>query len=429
MNGRLNLFQATMLHWRELHPYNAVHVVRVPAPFEGGPLEAAIAAELESGGLTGFELDADRRRYAYHGGKATPALALLPDARNAEESLRAEIERQLNTRFPVTGRFDPFRFFARVEGDAFHLGLAYDHFVAGGDSIAVLLHRIAGVYCGTRRAGGRFDVYPATYTALFRRHAGAFLRGLPQLRTITAGCRRSYRPHYADCQDGRTGFVHARVAPATLGAAARTARAWGVTRNDLLLALLLETLSPLAAGRHGEIRRNELAVASIVNMRRDYQPEAATTFGQFLSSFRVTHPVPEGVGLSTLARDVHAETERAKRGKLYLQTLLGIAVGAALWHFQTPLQRSRFHGKSYPLWGGVTTLDSDALWRAGEASAAAPVYLRGVPTGPLAPLVLAATFAADGLSLGLTFRTTTFSRETVDAIAAALVHRIHDTAA
>jgi hypothetical protein len=64
VNGRLNLFQATMLRWRELHPYNAVHVVRVPAPLEAGRLAATIAAELESGGLTGFDLDANRRRFA-----------------------------------------------------------------------------------------------------------------------------------------------------------------------------------------------------------------------------------------------------------------------------------------------------------------------------------------------------------------------------
>ena len=31
MKGRLNLFQAAILRWRALHPYNAVHVVRVCA--------------------------------------------------------------------------------------------------------------------------------------------------------------------------------------------------------------------------------------------------------------------------------------------------------------------------------------------------------------------------------------------------------------
>ena len=34
MRGKLNLFQATMLRWRELHPYSAVHVVRITRALE-----------------------------------------------------------------------------------------------------------------------------------------------------------------------------------------------------------------------------------------------------------------------------------------------------------------------------------------------------------------------------------------------------------
>ena len=37
--GRLNLFQATMLDWRQLHPYNAVHAVRIARVLD----EAALA--------------------------------------------------------------------------------------------------------------------------------------------------------------------------------------------------------------------------------------------------------------------------------------------------------------------------------------------------------------------------------------------------
>ena len=31
MKGILNVFQAMMLRWRELHPYNAVHAVAIAA--------------------------------------------------------------------------------------------------------------------------------------------------------------------------------------------------------------------------------------------------------------------------------------------------------------------------------------------------------------------------------------------------------------
>src|SRR4029078_4614134 len=40
--GRLNVFQAAMLGWRDLHPYNAVHAARIGRPLDRDALERAI---------------------------------------------------------------------------------------------------------------------------------------------------------------------------------------------------------------------------------------------------------------------------------------------------------------------------------------------------------------------------------------------------
>ncbi len=45
-----------------------------------------------------------------------------------------------------------------------------------------------------------------------------------------------------------------------------------MTGNDLLIAMLLRALSPFAAERRSG-KRNELAIASIINVRRDYHRE------------------------------------------------------------------------------------------------------------------------------------------------------------
>ena len=70
-----------------------------------------------------------------------------------------------------------------------------------------------------------------------------------------------------------------------------------MTQNDLMIAMLMQALSPLTDARHRERRRNELAIASIMNLRREFDYGSAAAFGQFLSSFRVSHRVPEGIGL------------------------------------------------------------------------------------------------------------------------------------
>src|SRR4030095_7498229 len=92
MRGRLNLFQATMLRWRELHPYSAVHAVHVASPLDTGRLATAIGRELEVRGLTHLTLDAARARFDYGGGAAPVALAVLPGGTDPRTVLNAEFE-------------------------------------------------------------------------------------------------------------------------------------------------------------------------------------------------------------------------------------------------------------------------------------------------------------------------------------------------
>ena len=62
MKRRLNLFQAMMLRWRDLHPYVAVHMVSIAHPLDAAKLKAHIAQRLEAAGLTGLSLDHRRKR-------------------------------------------------------------------------------------------------------------------------------------------------------------------------------------------------------------------------------------------------------------------------------------------------------------------------------------------------------------------------------
>jgi hypothetical protein len=149
---------------------------------------------------------------------------------------------------------------------------------------------------------------------------------------------------------------------------------------------------------------------------------ARDAFGQFLGSFRISHPVPPGITLEALARDVHRDTARIKREHLYLAGLLAMRVDRIIGHFQTPRQRMSAYAKGYPVNAGTSTLNVDALWDASAISV--PEYLRGVPTGPLAPMVLAATTAAGSVCIGISFRTAAFARAEIDAMWAEMLGRI-----
>jgi hypothetical protein len=162
--GRFNLFQRMMLRWRELHPYNPVHVIRIPATLDPARLRARIDERLRSSGLTGMVIDRDRWRFRYEGG--LEPLQLKITAQHPIAELSQAIEREFNLRFASAERVHPFRFLAIDDDGAFHLAIAYDHFVAGGDSIARLLTGIACDYMGrgVRHRPRRNVIRPLTGT-------------------------------------------------------------------------------------------------------------------------------------------------------------------------------------------------------------------------------------------------------------------------
>jgi len=416
MRGRLNLFQRMMLRWRSLHPYSAIHVLRLAVPLDEQALRSAIAAQLEGWGLTGLVLDAGQRCFEYRGGKAAPVLVILDGGADVAATLDREIERQLNMPFPAGQGLDPFRFFAIRTDDGFHLGVAYDHFIAGGDAVASLLAAIASRYHSPKAASADTPMlYPPTYRSLFARHPMLFLRALAQLPEMLGSTKLAVRPRYRDPDDTYNAFAHVRLSPPELGALRAAATAWNVTLNDLLIAVLLLCLSPFAAERRSATRRREIAVASIVNIRREFDPAVQRAFGQFLAALRVSHPVPDDISVDALARAVHAETARVKQHRLYLRTVFALALAGLYWPLLTLRQRRKVFAKHYPTWGGVTMLNVDALWPR-DGAPTPHDYLRGVSTGPMTPVVMAISTAAGALSVGVSYRRSAFSPEVVAAI-------------
>jgi hypothetical protein len=418
VKGRLNLFQAAMLRWRASHPYNAVHVAELPGPLDHARLSRAIDGYLTEAGIGKLALDGERRRFEYAQGPVHADVPVTKADGDTLALLEREMERYLNARFGEDGApFAPLRFFAVDSGTSFHLGVAYDHFIAGGDSVVALLKAIAARYDGSLPAGhGAPELYPRTYAKLFARNAPAFYAGQYLLPAMLLRARRAFRPLYPHGEDTYNAFTSFELPPPVHAGVARAAKAWGVTRNDLMLAMMLCAISPEVEQRRGAARRNEIAIASVINLRNQVAGPPHRAFGQFLSSFLVSHAVPRDITLEALARDVHAQTERVKRRKLYLQTLFLLACGGLAWRFMTPGQHKQMDAKNYPVWGGLSALNVEGIWN--EVPGDTPVrhYLRAVSTGPAAPIIVAPASVGDGLSVGVTYRTSAFTRADIERI-------------
>src|SRR5207253_8357320 len=243
--GKLNLFQAMMLRWRELHPYIAVHIVRLNQPLEPAQLKRRIEGRLETAGLTGLVLDRRHGRFEFRGGAAAIELTVLAVGSDANHVTEREVERQLNLAFPPDGAFVPFRFFAVDAGSSFYLGLAYDHFIAGGDSIAILLEKLCDDYAADETPAAlpwAPQRYPRTFSRLFLRHLRATAAGLARLPSLAADCRRSFR---APCRAGRdpaNRFLSASVGPRAFGLFFGPARPGAVPVTDCLFPRFLSEL-------------------------------------------------------------------------------------------------------------------------------------------------------------------------------------------
>lgn len=420
---RFNFFQRMMLRWRELHPYNPVHVLQLPVPLQPERLRAQIAALLEAQGLSGLHVDRRRWRYGYAGGPAQVELRVVDGGDDADAVLARVIEEEFNRPFVAGPREQPWRFVAVDAHGSYRLALAYDHYVAGGEAVARLLTRLARALLDEDPAAA--PVPPAHDGARYRqallRHPGWVMRALLGLPRMIGQGRRACRVRFERADDRHNDFCSLRLGSEHTQALRAAARAWGVTLHELLSACLLLALSPLAARRAGARRRQELAVASIMSMRRDLGPEARSGLSPFLAAYRVSHRVPDGIGLRQLATDVHQQTQRIKKQHLYLHSLMGLALSVPLWPLLTPRQRDGFYPKHFPAQAGITTIDLNRLWAAdGSAPAQQVGYLRAVPTGPLCPLVLAVTEVHDELQLGLAYRRAAFSRDAVEQLKAGL---------
>ena len=394
-----------MLQWDALHPYNAIHVVRIPRAFDAVRLQNALQATLQTLGLTGLVMDRRTGAYEYRGG---PARCEITTIAPGAPALEEEITRQLNTPFAPAALFNPFRFFVAPEADAFRLGLVYFHAVADAESIVRLVQAIVGGHSGgSAAAPGTLELHPRPANLLLRQ-PGLLARKLLALPAQLRDMKQSFRPSHRGRYDLISGFTLFALSPEQWRALRAVGKSWDVTVNDLFLAVLLKSFSVLAVLRTSTSRRQKLSVGCVVNAREDLGVDGARTFGVQLGSFIVSHEVPPAISLRELAADVHCRTQRVKQDRLYLAAALEMVLAGAVLGWFAPERRKLAYHKNYPLWGGITNLNLNPLWLS-IGAAPLPDYFRAVSTGPVTPVVLSVTTVGETVNLGLSYRTAFFT--------------------
>lgn len=413
-----------MLQWNDLHPYNAVHVVRIRGDFRAPALQAAVEAVLNIYGIGTLELNRDKGTFHYQCNHISCAPAAIAVGENPQETLRAEIDRQLNTPFPKQGPFSPFRFFVVPEPSSFSLGCAYFHPAADAVSIVYLLKAMAECYQNVEapRSARAIALYPASRDRLILRHPALLFRKVVASYLTARNLRRSLRPPSRDPQNTYNHCDFFSLPADSLSRLTHVAKSHDVTLNDLFLAALLLIVAPFASRRVRSPKRRWLSAGCIVNLRGDLELDSRT-FGLFLGSFTITHEVPEGITLLQLARAIRVQTAAVKKHRLFLGTAIEMTFARALLSFFSTERRKKLYQKHYPLWGGITNMNLNSLWQqAGDK----PVdYFRAVSTGPVTPLVLSITTVNDKMNVSITSRANVFSKTDMEQLKQAFLHTMN----
>lgn len=417
MKGKFNIFQRTMLLWNSIHPYNAVHIIKIPGPIDIPRLEVIIKNILNKSGLGELSIDHKKKRFNYHNNPDSVEVMIVDPGSDATAALNREIQRQIN--LPFTGNtMNPFRFFAVAEDSSFFLGLTYFHPVADADSVIIIIKNIVSTYIDDDKRPvtySQLDPYSQSGRSLFLCSMKDLFAWVVTLPEHIAELRSSFRPKYRNINDHENAFSFFSIGPQQFHSLLNTAKKWGVTLNDMFLAFLLSSLGPFASERLKAARRKKISAASIVNARKDLAADDPAAFGLFLGSFSVSHTLPEGISLEQLAKDIHAQTEKIKRYKLYLRTIPEMRTALFLISLFFKKRLKKFYSKYYPLWGGITNLNLNDVWKQTDGQISID-YFRTVSTGPTVPVVFSFTTVGDVLNIGVSYRTAAFSREEADRI-------------
>ena len=393
-----------MRRWAALGPYNAGHVMRVTGAVDLERWRAAITAVLRE---AGFE--------------KCDEFSIAPSSHDLEVTIASE----LNT--PFAAGDCPLRAFViSNEDDSHFLGVIFDHWFADSYSMRLLMEQFFVSYQRPDSERGTSPIRFAT---------GRAIEVLDESKNVFGGiaallaCVRSYLRHrrahrvkLSNPLDFRADFLLTDFPEGVIDRVRVIARNCGATVNDVFLAATAQVLGARTAEARSLSKRNRLGLATAVDLRPLAGEALDGAFGFFLSYFTIVLERPEEIPLPTLAAEIARETGAIKSRTEPIRFVLGLRIMRMIWDiFRGARRKAQLFPKALPLIGGISNVNLTGSWMDQKDLAGSGPrvidYVRISPVGPLLPLVFTLSTIGDRLSLGVTYRTTAFSRDEAEQIA------------
>ena len=409
----LNAFQRLMRDWNEIHPYNAVTIVKIAGAPDVARLRAAARRAHEALGIDGFPLPYEVRQSDEPSGCDLAALG-----RHAT--------RELNRGFDDEATF-PARLWMLPRAGYHYIGQTFQHSVGDAYFLNSVLCRVLAGYldvdvpaaltvtdpdCPTIRRAFASSIGPHRWCTFGGRMIGELLRA-----------RRCHRPAYGD-QSDLSARVRFPLLPDDLLERLRTAaRGLGVTVNEIILAALAEAIALNTPERLTDLRRRELALMAIVDLR-PLRPELLMDkMGLYLSYFTV-FCTGDDAQFSNLLPEIHRQSANAKATRSHLKAAMELQLAVTLWPRIPREQRIGYFSRCRPIVAGLSNMRLRDDWLAGGLDRRLLGCWWAASPGPMAPLAVLVTTSNGRLTCSLSSRASGFRPDVVDAIETQFVSRL-----
>ena len=419
-SARLNVFQALMRRWDATHPYNAAQAIRIRGTPDRPNIEAAWQSALLATGLGAVRVDGPTYRFEPLNGHAA-AYAV----RWCDGTLAGHMSADLNRPFD-DDHGPPFRPFVARDGDGFYAGVVYQHWVADSVAIRLLVREWFTLACDPGAAGtGRLRLPTAGYAdgLCGGRDVLDMAAGLVSLARWHGRLRRAQKIASTNLSDPTTAFALFPAEPGLIDRVRAAAARRRVKVNDLFLAALAQAVAahvPLQK----RPRRTDVAVGSIVDLRRGSRADLSRTFGVYLGFTHVACRPNQLARFDDLVATVASQTRQQKAAGVAGASTTWMSTALLLGRLSKPADLYHFYRKDMPLAGGVSNVDLTRTWVGRYAPATVTDYVRVSPTGPMGPLAMTTTTLGDRFHVGLTYRTGLIDAGRAAAIAGAVLGRL-----
>ncbi len=424
LSGRLNAFQKVMLHWSELHAYNAIHVYKIAGPLRPARLRDSIEEAYWCNGIGAVEIDGDGDAY-HHELDEPPEIQVVRGGSDPYRVLVGQLTRELNQPFDRP-RCQPLRFNVIEAGPTAHyLAATYDHWVADSFAARLILRHVVGRYCELNLPENErpLELFSGTYRDAFsHRLAGA--KAVPAAaRALTQWVqnRTCSQAAYASTTQMEVGCELRRVGPGTVDGLRGFARSLGVTVHDVLLAALGRAMAEFLPRR---CKEGDLVLSTIADVRGDARVDLANSLGAFLGYYLVRCRPAESASLRELAQRVAATTGPIKVRRRHLDSLLNMQIINTIWPHLSDAAKPYFMRKTLPMTAGISNVFLRDSWIDRQGEKKILEYTRVASTGPSVPFLLSPTTVGGQMSIGVSYRVTGFSPAKVDGILDAFLDQI-----